>query len=294
MIENCQICPRECRANRTKEIGFCGGGGNIKVARAALHFWEEPCISGEKGSGTVFFSGCCLQCCFCQNYQISAQNFGKEISIERLAEIFLELQAQGAHNINLVNPTHYVPWIIKAIDLARPKLYIPIVYNSGGYEKVTTIQSLKGYIDVYLPDLKYFDSERSKRYSNAPNYFSVATKALLEMYQQVGNPQFDQNGMMRKGLMIRHMVMPKGYKDSMDVIDWIGTHFQPEQIRISLMSQFTPMYRSCEYPEINRRILSYEYHKVLDKAQDYHLEGFLQQNSSAKEEYIPSFDLQGV
>lgn len=294
MIENCQLCPRKCKKNREKEIGFCGGGRNIKIARAALHHWEEPCISGKNGSGTVFFSGCCLQCCFCQNYQISAENFGQEISIERLSEIFLELQDQGAHNINLVNPTHYVPWIIKAIELARPKLKLPIVYNSGGYETLETLSMLNGYIDIYLPDLKYFDSNRSKRYSKASDYFSIATKAIIEMQNQVGKPQLDKQGIMQNGMIIRHMVMPKGYQDSIAVIEWIATHFKPDEIMISLMSQYTPFYKSNEYPEINRRIFSYEYHKVLDKVNEYQLNGFLQEKSSAKEEFTPSFALQGV
>ncbi|WMJ23932.1 radical SAM protein [Paludicola sp. MB14-C6] len=294
MIQSCQLCPRKCKTDRTRNHGFCGGGASIKVARAALHYWEEPCISGNNGSGTVFFSGCCLQCCFCQNYKISAENYGKEISIERLSQIFLELQSQGAHNINLVNPTHYVPWIIKAIELVKHQLKIPIVYNSGGYETIDTINKLNGYIDIYLPDLKYYDSARSERYSNAKNYFDVASKAIKAMLEQVGKPQFDENGIMQKGVIIRHMVMPKGYKDSIAIFDWIATHFSKNEILISLMSQYTPFYKSNEFPEINRRIFSYEYHKVLDKVNDYQLEGFLQEKSSAKEEYTPTFELQGI
>ncbi len=290
----CRLCPRECGADRSKEQGFCRGGSSIKVARAALHQWEEPCISGNVGSGTVFFSGCPLRCCFCQNYQLSAENFGKEITPQRLADIFLELQDQGAHNINLVNPTHYVPWIVEALELAGHRLRLPVVYNSGGYERCETLRMLDGLIDIYLPDLKFAEAERAKRYAGAPNYFDVATSAILEMYRQVGGAVFDQEGLLKKGLIIRHLVLPKGRFDSAAVLTWIARNLPKEEIRISLMSQFTPFYRCTEFPEINRRVSTFEYNYVLSKAQELGLKGYMQEKSSAKEEYTPLFDLSGV
>lgn len=293
-IKDCRLCPRECGADRSKEQGFCRGGSLVKVARAALHQWEEPCISGTVGSGTVFFSGCPLCCCFCQNYQLSAENFGKEITTQRLAEIFLELQDQGAHNINLVNPTHYVPWIIEALKIAGHRLHLPVVYNSGGYERYETLRMLDGLIDIYLPDLKFAESDRSNRYAGAPDYFEVATAAILEMYRQVGGTIFDQDGLLKKGLVIRHLVLPKGRFDSAAVLEWIAQNLPKEKIIISLMSQFTPFYRCAEFPEINRRISTFEYNYVLSKAQKLGLKGYMQEKSSAKEEYTPLFDLSGV
>ena len=293
-ILNCKLCPRKCGADRTKQQGSCGGGANLRVARAALHLWEEPCISGTNGSGTVFFSGCPLQCCFCQNYQVSAENFGKEITIDRLADIFLKLQAQGAHNINLVNPTHYVPWIVKALKLAKPNLHVPIVYNSGGYETCETLKMMEGLVDIYLPDLKFMDPQRAKRYAGAPDYFQHATAAIREMYRQVGELRYGKSGMLQKGLIVRHLVMPKGRFDSEAILEWIAKNLPVDKIAVSLMSQFTPFYRCAEYPEINRRVSTYEYNQVLSKAQELGLRGFMQERSSAKEEYTPLFDLQGV
>lgn len=292
-ISNCRLCPRQCGVDRTLLYGYCGGGSKIKVARASLHFWEEPCISGENGSGTVFFSGCTLKCCFCQNYKISAENFGKEISEERLAEIFLELQEQKAENINLVNPTHYVPFIIKALDIAKPELKIPVVYNSGGYESLETLKTLDGYVDIYLPDLKYKDAGISKKYSKAENYFEVATKAIKYMYEQVGELKYD-GVILKKGLIIRHLVLPNNRQDSMKVLDWISENFDKDKILISIMSQYTPFYKSCEFPEINRRISTFEYNKVVEYARKLGLKGFMQEKSSAKEEYTPDFDLTGI
>lgn len=293
-ILNCKLCPRKCGADRTKQQGSCGGGANLRVARAALHLWEEPCISGTNGSGTVFFSGCPLQCCFCQNYQVSAENFGKEITIDRLADIFLKLQAQGAHNINLVNPTHYVPWIVKALKLAKPNLHVPVVYNSGGYETCETLKMMEGLVDIYLPDLKFMDPQRAKHYAGAPDYFQHATAAIWEMYRQVGELRYGKAGMLQKGLIVRHLVMPKGRFDSEAILEWIAKNLPVDKIAVSLMSQFTPFYRCAEYPEINRRVSTYEYNQVLSKAQELGLRGFMQERSSAKEEYTPLFDLQGV
>ncbi len=295
VITDCTLCPRQCHADRTRGQGFCGGGGKVKLARAALHFWEEPCISGKKGSGTVFFSGCPLQCCFCQNYPISCENYGAEIPVERLAEIFLELQGQGAHNINLVSAGHYAPWVAEALRLCGDKLSIPVVYNSGGYESVNTLRLLEGKVDVYLPDLKYADQERALRYSGAADYFPVAAAAIREMVRQVGPPVFDKEGMLQKGVVIRHLVLPGGMKDSMAVLDWVAGSFQPGEVLISLMSQYTPFYRSREFQELGRRVSTYEYNKVAGYMMDLGLtQGFMQERSSAKEEYTPEFALQGV
>lgn len=290
----CFLCPRQCGADRTNGVGFCGGGALPKVARAALHFWEEPCISGTRGSGTVFFSGCPLQCCFCQNYPLSAENYGKEIPAARLAEIFLELQAQGAHNINLVNPSHYQPAVLEALRLARPALSIPLVWNSGGYEWALTLKALEGQVDIFLPDLKFYAPERSQRYAGASDYFAHASAAILEMYRQTGPCRFDAEGNLQSGVVIRHLVLPKGRQDSKDVLDWISGRFPPGSIRISLMSQYTPCHLSSAYPEINRRVSTFEYQDVLKHAQALGLEGYMQERSSAKEKYTPSFDLTGI
>ena len=237
-ITNCRLCPRVCGADRTSGQGDCGGGNQVRVARAALHFWEEPCISGQNGSGTVFFSGCPLRCCFCQNGKISAGNFGKEISVNRLAEIFLMLQAQGAHNINLVNPTHYLPWVRDALQLAR--LRVPVVWNSGGYERAEALRAMEGLVDIYLPDLKYAGSVRAERYSGASDYWAAATKAIREMHRQTGKPVWDASGLLRKGVVIRHLVLPKGVQDAAAVLDWIAGTFLPGEVLVSLMSQYTP------------------------------------------------------
>lgn len=288
----CNLCPRMCRVDRSIKTGFCGAGDKIKIARASLHYWEEPCISGKNGSGTIFFSGCQLKCCFCQNYQISAENFGKEITVKRLAEVFLELQEKKAENINLVSPTQYVPWIIKSLDTVKNDLKIPVIYNSSGYETAETIKMLDGYIDIYLPDLKYFDSEISCKYSSAPNYFEIASKAVMQMFRQSGPLIFD-NGMLKKGTLIRHLVLPSQRKDSEKILIWISENFPKNQILFSLMSQYTPFWKSSEYKEINRRISTYEYDFVLDKAFKLGLNGFMQERSSAKEEYTPPFNLEG-
>ena len=295
MLTACDLCPRHCGADRNTSIGFCGGGSLPKVARAALHFWEEPVISGEEGSGTVFFSGCPLQCVFCQNHEISSGNFGQEISIQRLSQIFLELQEQGANNINLVTGTHYVPQIIAALDLVREQLHIPVVYNSSGYETIETLRLLEGYVDIYLPDLKYMDARRSARYSNAADYPEKATAAILEMFRQVGPVQYDERGLLKKGLVLRHMVMPGGMEDSAAVLRWAAEHLPLDDILISIMSQYTPFHRSEEFPEIHRRLTEEEYDAVLDILDELEIEnGFCQELSSASEEYTPSFRLEGV
>ena len=294
-LEQCRLCPRECGAARQSgQRGLCGAGKSLRVARAALHFWEEPCISGQTGSGTVFFSGCPLGCRFCQNHDISARCFGKDISVQRLAEIFLELQQQGANNVNLVSPTQYVPQMIEALDLAKPELKIPVVYNTGGYERVETLRMLEGYVDIWLPDAKYADPKRAGDYSNAANYPEVAFAAIAEMLRQAGDPVFDQNGMMRRGVIVRHLVMPGGMQDSLRVLEELANLRQKQHFLLSLMSQYTPYRRDETYPELNRRVSSYEYRRVCEYAQELGFEGFQQERSSAKEEYTPDFDLTGV
>ena len=294
---SCTLCPRMCKADRTASRGFCQAGDTVKIARAALHPWEEPCISGTNSSGTVFFSGCTLKCIFCQNYTLSHENFGKEISIARLAEIFLELQQQGAHNINLVTATHFLPSIKEALDMVREDLHIPVVYNCGGYERIETLREYSDYIDIYLPDLKYYDSNRSEKYSAAKDYFSVASKAIEEMIRLTGGLTWDpdQPMLLKKGVLIRHMVLPGAKDDSIKLLHWMKDTLPEGQFLVSLMSQYTPFYKSHLYPEINRRITSYEYDKVLDTAIELgHVNGYMQEKSSAKEEYTPPFDLSGV
>jgi putative pyruvate formate lyase activating enzyme len=294
-MSGCELCPRRCHVNRRVKPGYCLAGSSVKAARAALHMWEEPPISGTRGSGTIFFSGCTLQCCFCQNYRLSHENYGIEITTDRLADIFLELQAQGAHNINLVSATPYTRQVIEALEQVKEKLPIPVVWNSSGYECTETLELLKGYVDIYLPDLKYFDASRSKRYSNAADYFAVASRAISVMFEQVGKPVFDSEGILQKGMILRHMVMPGGKADSVRILEWIAAHFSPDDILISLMSQYTPFYRSSEFPEINRRITSLEYDFVLNRLIALGFtNGYMQEKSSAKEEYTPPFDLSGI
>jgi len=283
-----------CGVNRKQQIGFCGAGDSIRVARASLHMWEEPCISGKNGSGTIFFSGCSLKCCFCQNYKISAQNFGLDISVERLCDIMLDLQSQGAHNINLVTPTHYVDKIADALEKVKNKLKIPVVYNSSGYENTQTLDMLDGLVNIYMPDLKYFAEELSKKYSGAKDYFKKASNAILHMYKQVGSVEFDEEKMMKKGLIIRHMLLPGAYKDSLKILDWIADNFDKDKIMISLMCQYTPSYKSSEFSEINRRVTSFEYNKVIERALSLGLDGCMQERSSASKSYVPEFDLRGI
>ena len=291
----CCLCPRMCRADRTTASGYCKAPAGILAARAALHFWEEPCISGTQGSGAIFFSGCTLRCCFCQNYKISRAPQGKSISSERLAEIFLELQEQDAHNINLVTATHYLPWILPALDMVKKQLHIPVVYNCGGYERLETIQALRSYVDIWLPDLKYFSSNLSRRYSQAPDYFDRTSAAIRQMILQTGTPVFDAQGIMQKGVIIRHLVLPGQKKDSIQLIKWMAEELPKKQFYISLLSQYTPYEKNPDFPELNRRITSYEYQKVVDTALESGLEqGFMQKRTSAKEEYTPSFAYQGL
>ncbi len=295
----CTLCPRMCRIDRTRRTGYCGCSSVLTAARAALHHWEEPCISGNGsgGSGTVFFSGCTLRCCFCQNYQISSGHFGKPLTAEQLASVFLRLEQQGALNINLVTPTQYLPDILNALDLVRHRLSIPVVYNSGGYERIETLKRLEGYVDIYLPDLKYFDPSLSSRYSNASDYFEFAAPAIQEMIRQTGSPVWKsgESNLLARGTVIRHMVLPGCRQDSIHLLHWIKDTLPPHGFLISLLSQYTPFFHSSDYPEINRRITSYEYGKVVDTAIDLGLsEGYMQKKSSAKEEYTPPFNLEGL
>ena len=292
----CRLCPRECGADRAHTVGYCGMGERITAAKAMLHFWEEPCLSAKGGSGAVFFSGCVLRCVYCQNYGISTEKYGKKITAERLSEIFLELQEQGAENIDLVNPTHFVPQIISALQLAKERgLRLPIVYNSGGYEKPETLKMLDGIIDVYLPDVKYFDDELARRLSNAPNYFNIAMSAVSEMVKQTGKPVLE-NWKLIRGTIVRHLVLPNCHKDSVEIVKRVGERFGGE-ILFSLMSQYTPfglIKTDPEFAKMNRRITTFEYNKVLDAAIEAGLDGYMQERSSAKEEYTPDFDFSGL
>ena len=283
---NCELCPRRCG----KRPGFCGVGEEVKIARAALHLWEEPCISGGSGSGTVFFSGCTLGCIFCQNREISAGGFGQEISVARLREIFSELVAKGANNINLVSPTQFAPWILEALD---PPLPVPVVWNTGGYERVETLQALEGKVQIYLPDLKYVSPELSRRYSGAADYFDVASKAILEMFRQTGPWSMGDDGLLQRGVVIRHMMLPGCLADTKRVIDWVAEQFRPGDVLFSLMSQYTPM--PGVPAEIDRKVRAAEYRAAAQYMENCGItDGFLQDSTSAKEEYTPPFDLTGV
>ena len=285
----CDICPRKCGINRNKELGFCKSGNKIKIARYSLHFWEEPCISGKTGSGTIFFSGCNLKCIFCQNYDISFNNNGKEISIERFSDICLELEKKGALNINLVTPTIYIPLIKEGLILAKKKgLNIPVVYNTSGYESVESLKELDGLIDIYLPDFKYFDNELANKFSNAPNYFEVACEALKEMYRQVGNPIIEDN-IMKKGVIVRHLLLPKHIDDSKKVIKYLYDTYK-DNIYISIMNQFTPIRKIDKYKELNETVNDFEYDELINYALDLGIEkAFIQEGETCKESFIPDF-----
>lgn len=290
--EHCTLCPRQCGVNRAAgELGFCKMPGTLRAARAALHYWEEPVISGTCGSGAVFFSGCTLRCAFCQNQEISNDGFGAELSTQRLREIFEELIAEGAHNINLVTPTHFLPSILPALT---PKLPVPVVYNCGGYERVETLQVLEGLVDIYLPDLKYADCDLARTLSGAPDYFSVATAAIQEMVRQTG-PCVVENGLLKRGTVIRHLVLPGQVGNSLDVLEWIGQTFAPGTVMVSLMSQYVPYGKAAEIPPFDRRVTEDEYAAVESWLPLCGLsDGFTQDFSAATVQYIPSFDLQGI
>ena len=291
----CNLCPRKCNTERKALTdngkGFCNMGENPVIARAALHFWEEPPISGTNGSGTIFFSGCNLKCIFCQNESISSDCFGKEITIERLKEIYSELINQGAHNINLVTGTHFINAIAKSLD---EPLSVPIVYNCGGYESINSLKLLENKVQIYLPDLKYADNDLAIRYSDAPDYFEIATSAIKEMFRQVGPYEFDEDGIMTNGVIIRHLILPNNLENTKRVIDWVKETFDEGDVLFSLMSQFTPN-KSCKIPELSRRLTQEEYDEIEEYLFESGIEdGFFQELSSAKEEYIPPFNLEGV
>lgn len=293
-IERCSLCPRRCGARRSsgEGAGFCGMGAEAAVARAALHFWEEPCISGTRGSGTVFFTGCTLKCVFCQNYAISTEkSVGKIVSPEELAEIFRNLVFQGAHNLNLVSADPYVPAVLRALELYAPP--VPVVYNCSGYQSLETLRLLKGHVDIYLPDMKYADGALARRYSHAPDYVAAARPAVLEMARQTGPAQYDPDGLMTRGTLVRHLILPGHTRDSIAVLDWLSENL-PDGVPVSLMSQYIPCGRAAEFPEINRRITAREYSKVQDHLFSLALDGYVQERNSASKCFIPPFDLSGV
>ncbi len=297
LLSNCILCPRKCGANRINgQTGYCGMSAKLVVARAALHMWEEPCISGTTGSGTVFLGGCNLKCVFCQNHTIALGNCGKQITISRLADIFLELQAKGAANINLVTPTHYIPQIREALLLSKEQgLHLPIVYNTGSYESPKALQLLEGLVDIYLPDLKYYSAELSAKYSHAADYFEKASLAIAEMYRQVGTPVFHETtGMMKRGMIVRHLVLPGQTKDSKKVLRYLRETYG-NKIYISIMNQYTPLPHVAQIPELNRRVTAEEYDKVVNFALQIGIENaFIQEGETAEESFIPPFNMEGV
>ncbi len=283
-MNKCFLCNNNCGIDRNSQIGKCRVS-TLKIARRGLHFFEEPIISGEKGSGTIFFCGCSLSCVFCQNFELSRNTIGKEITISTLVDIFKQLEDMNAHNINLVTPTHYAREIKEALTIYKPS--IPIVWNTNGYDSLSTIEMMKGLVDIYIPDLKYFDDSLAVKYSKAPNYFCVATKAITAMRQQVKD-SFDEKGMMQSGVIVRHLILPKCYRDSLEVLKWLNTNLKGTLV--SVMSQYTPFGDLTNYPEINRKLFSAEIEKVYAYARENDMVGFFQDKSSSSEEYIPNWD----
>ena len=289
-LENCNTCPHKCNINRKEKVGRCNGTAKIKIALYSLHKFEEPCISGENGSGTVFFSNCNLNCIFCQNYEISQKGRGKEITIEELANIFIKQQENGANNINLVSPTIYTYQIIEAIKIAKEKgLNIPIIYNSNGYENIETIKRLEGYIDIYLPDLKYYYNELGEKYSKVKNYFEIATKAIKEMYKQVGSPKIDEKGITKKGIIIRHLVLPNHIENSKRILKWIKTNLG-NKVYVSVMAQYFPTYKAMQ-SDLNRKLTKEEYKEIENYLYKLDLEnGYIQELGEHEEEYVPNWE----
>lgn len=292
-LSSCTLCPHNCKVNRLEgERGRCYCNDKLRIALASLHYYEEPCISGKNGSGTVFFSNCNLNCIYCQNHEISQEHKGKDITVEELANIFLDEQEKGANNINLVTPTSYVYHIIEALDIAKKRgLSIPIIYNTNGYENVETIELLKGYIDVYLPDLKYYSNELSKKYSRIDNYFEVATSAIKKMYEQVGTPIFNEDGIIQKGVIIRHLVLPNHILNSKHILKWVKENL-PNDIYISVMAQYFPTYKAKHDELINRKLTKKEYKQIEEYLYSLDLEnGYIQELGEHEEEYVPAFDI---
>lgn len=290
-LENCNTCPHKCNINRKEKVGRCKGTDKIKIALYSLHKFEEPCISGQNGSGTVFFSNCNLNCIFCQNYEISQAGRGKEITTEELANIFIKQQKNGANNINLVSPTIYAYQIVEAIKIAKKKgLKIPAIYNSNGYENLETIKILEGYIDVYLPDLKYYYNELGEKYSKVNNYFEIATKAIKEMYKQVGSPYIDEKGIIKKGVIIRHLVLPNHIENSKRILKWIKTNLG-DKVYVSIMAQYFPTYNAMQ-SDLNRKLTKEEYKEIENYLYRLNLKnGYIQELGEHEEEYVPNFDL---
>lgn len=292
MNNECRLCPRECGTDRLGgNKGYCGAGEKIKIAKAYLHRWEEPCLSGDWGSGTIFFSGCNLRCVFCQNYRISQEHHGREISIDQFVETCLSLQQQGAHNINLVSPTQYLIQIKEGLIATKERgLRIPVVYNSNGYEKTESLKLLEGLIDIYLPDLKYYEDQFALAYSGVADYFSFASRAIPEMYRQVGDPVFDDYGMMKKGLLVRHLILPGLKNDSKRLLKWAARHL-PLTVWYSLMGQYTPVYLAANHPELARTLTAVEYDEVIDYFGEQGMENaFIQELDSAGTQFIPDFE----
>lgn len=292
-MSKCYLCPRMCGADRERgDRGVCAQGSDIRISRAALHRYEEPPISGSRGSGTVFFSGCTLRCVFCQNKDISrGVNVGRAISPLELADIFLKLEAEGAHNINLVTPTHFLDGIEKALKEAKPRLSIPVVYNTSGYERVESLRRLEGLIDIYLPDFKYASGELSAKYSSAPDYAEVASEAICEMFRQTGTYEYGEDGLLKRGLVVRHLVLPSCRRDSMQVLDILATLVPTNEVLLSLMSQYTPEFYEGDLTELTRRVTSFEYNSVLEHAQRLGFDGFMQSRASASAVYTPDFNV---
>ena len=288
----CNLCPRKCGANRKDgEIGFCGATDKVKIARSSLHFWEEPCISGDVGSGTVFFSHCTLKCVYCQNYNISTKNQGRFVTESELSDCFLDLQKQGALNINLVTPTHYVPQIIEALKIAKEKgLALPVLYNTSGYENPETLELLRGHVDIFLPDFKYFQGDLAKKYSGAADYPDIAKKAIAKMFDLVGKCEFGENGIIKKGVIVRHLMLPGLEDDSKKILEYLYKTYG-DDIFISIMSQYTPLATlPKEFPELNTKIDMTVYDKLLDFAVDLGIENaFIQEEEAASESFIPEF-----
>ena len=291
LLKNCMLCPRKCGVNRYEKVGYCGASNKIRLAYYHLHEWEEPVLSGDKGSGTIFFSHCNLKCLYCQNKKISIDGYGKDVSNKKLEEIMLKLQEQGAHNINLVTPTHYVPNIAKVLHKMKGKeLQIPIVYNTSSYENILPLKVMENLVDIYLADLKYYDDDLAWNYSNCKNYFEVATMAIDEMYRQVGKFELDENGLMKKGLIVRVLILPGQVEDAKKIVEYLY-HTYHDEIIISLMNQYTPV-NPCIFQDLNRKLTKEEYQEVLDYALKLGVQfAFIQEGDAAEESFIPDFDI---
>ena len=288
IMERCTLCPRECGANRVTGRGFCGESETVRIARAELHMWEEPPISGKNGAGTVFFCGCTLRCCYCQNHEISHGGKGFALTVEELSETFLRMQELGAHNVELVTPTHFTPQIIEALDMAGERLNVPVVWNSGGYDKPETLRMLGGRVKIFLPDLKYASADIAQKYSQAGDYPDAAFASLREMCRIAGKPVIE-DGVMKSGVIVRHMILPNHRRDSIELIRRLREEFSPDDLLVSLMCQYTPMYMAGEFREINRRLSRFEYETVAEELERSGFDGFFQERTSAKEEYVPEF-----